>query len=139
VNLEKTISNKKKIDILRMKEFDTTKYRMIETITASAKHRPPLHSDPKIFEPLILPKHDRKIGIGVQVFTGLFAIYGVLFMDFGNREHCFSAIRRAFFGKLNSWMTIRPEDEPYIARRVEEMKLRVKQVDETKAIYGGNN
>lgn len=120
-----------------MKEFDTTKYRMIETITASAKHRPPLHTDPKIFEPFILPKHDRKIGIGIHIFTSAFLVYGVLFMDFGAREHCLTPIRRVFFDKINSLMRICPEDQPYITQRVEEMKLRINQVNETKAIYEG--
>ena len=120
-----------------MKEFDTIKYRMIETITASAKHRPPLHSDPKIFEPFIFPKHDKKIAIGLHIFSSAFLAYGVLFMDFGAGDHCFSTIRRVFFDKVNSWMSIRPEDTPYISKRVEEMNLKIKQVNETKAIYEG--
>jgi len=119
-----------------MKEYDTTKYKMIETITASAKHRPPMHNDPKIFEPFIFPRHDKKIAVGVQIFTAAFCVYGVLFMDFGRQEHCFSGIRRLVFGKINSWMTIRTEDENYISTRVEEMQLRLKQVNEARSVYG---
>ena len=118
-----------------MKEFDTVKYRMIETITASAKHRPPLHSDPKIFEPFIFPRHDKKIAVGLQIFTVGFFAYGVLFMDFGARDHCFTPVRRVFFDKIASWMSIRPEDQPYITQRVTEMQMKIKQVKETQAIY----
>ena len=118
-----------------MNPYSDTKYKMIETITSSAKHRPPLHTDPNIHKPIIFAKHDRKVGIGLNIFSVMFVAYSVLFMDFGQKEHCFSSIRRAVFGKMNSWMTIRPEDELYIASRVEQMKLRIKQVDEAKTIY----
>lgn len=119
-----------------MKEYDTPKYRIIETITASSKHRPPLTNDPTIHKPLIFPNHDRRFSIGINLFTGLVAGFVILFADFGDQEHCFSSLRRFVFGKARSLMTIGPEDAGYIQRRVEEMEIKVAQVDEAKKTYG---
>ena len=109
---------------------------MIETITSSANHRPPLippGSD--LYKPLFFPNSDRKFRIFINFMTvGLFS-YSVLFMDFGNREHCFSPIRRYIFGKINSLFSINTEDEDYINKRVEDMKIKITQVDEARKKY----
>lgn len=110
---------------------DTPRNRVIETITSSAKHRPPLlPPDPLLHTPLVFPHHDKKMKIAVNLITGSLLFYGVFFMDFGKNEHCFSPIRRYVFGKINSFLTVQPEDETYIQRRVESIKTQISQVNE---------
>lgn len=118
-----------------MKEYDTPKYRIIETVTASAKHRPPLTNDMFLDRPLIFPHHDRRFSIGIKLFTGAVAAYLILFGNFGEHDHCFSSLRRYVFGKARSLMTVGPNDVGYIQRRVEEMEIKVAQVDEAKKQY----
>lgn len=112
---------------------ETPRNRVIETVTSSAKHRPPLFpgdSDPHA--PFMFPKHDRKIRIFSNLVAGGILIFGVLFADFGPQEHCFSGIRRYVFGKVSSLLTISKEDDVYIKGRIEEIQNKLAQVEAKK-------
>lgn len=113
--------------------LETPRNRVIKAVTSSAKHRPPLFpgdSDPHA--PFMFPKHDRKIRIFSNLVAGGILIYGVLFADFGAHEHCFSGIRRYFFGKVSSLFTINEEDDVYIKGRIEEIQNKLAQVEAEK-------
>ena len=112
---------------------NTPSSRMVELITSSAKHRPPLlPPDPMLHTPLIFPNHDRRMKIIFNAITGGLIFYAVLFMDFGKQEHCFTPIRRAFHGRINSFLTVQPDDEAYIQKRLETIKAQIQQVEEQK-------
>ncbi|KAI9474412.1 hypothetical protein LPJ78_004802 [Coemansia sp. RSA 989] len=43
--------------------------------------------------------------------------YMVLYLDFGEREHCFSGLRRWYFGKVNQLWTLSSEEERELRER----------------------
>ncbi|KAJ1667479.1 hypothetical protein IW140_004897 [Coemansia sp. RSA 1813] len=44
-------------------------------------------------------------------------VYTVLYKDYGQREHCFSGLRRWYFKKVNSWWTLSSEEEKELRER----------------------
>ena len=104
---------------------------MVSAVTSSAQHRPPPpYYHPDLHKPLIFPNHERKFKLFSWAVCGAIAFHMALFMDHGDREHCFSPLRRYCKRKLESFLVIQPEDEAYIQKRVEKLQRTVELVKE---------
>ena len=85
-----------------------------------------MSSDPKLMKyrrrvlnprNLVLTSGQRKIKLGSHFLVAGVVVYSVLFANWGEKEHCFSGIRRHYHKQLDSFFTITAEDEIEMAAR----------------------
>ncbi|KAJ2860434.1 hypothetical protein GGI22_002717 [Coemansia erecta] len=62
-------------------------------------------------------KFSRRVQALTYVLMFGVGAYTVLYKDFGQREHCFSGLRRWYFKKVNSWWSLSSEEEKELRER----------------------
>ncbi|KAJ2607397.1 hypothetical protein GGH99_003335 [Coemansia sp. RSA 1285] len=59
----------------------------------------------------------RRVHVFTYAIMFVAGTYVAMYQDFGDREHCFSSLRRWYFRKLNSWWSLSTEEEKELRER----------------------